>query len=40
MEDHPHRGKREGEREDGMGGGFGGVTGKGNIICDINKWND
>jgi hypothetical protein len=31
MEEHSHRGKGEGEREDGMGV-YGGVTGKMDII--------
>ena len=36
MEEHPHRGKGEGREEEGMGA-CGRVTGKGDIILNINE---
>jgi hypothetical protein len=37
--EHPHRGKGEGkEGECGMEG-YGGITRKWDIICDVNAWN-
>jgi hypothetical protein len=37
VEEHPHRGKEEGEERVGMVGGCGGVTRKGDIILNVSK---